>query len=548
MTNKYQLKHIILGFILVSFSGMLFGQTQGISVKVMELVPQKLVVKKEYIGHLEPLERVTIKSETAGTVEAVFFDEGKVVNKGEVLVHISTEKLTLDVDIAKANYRLANTNYQTEKMLLDKKMADKRLQISESQALEDLAIAESDYLAEKQLVDKDITFKRLQMEKRNANSAFQLAELNYQTQKMLADQDISLQKAKLNLNQAQANYNLAKSNCDKEKGLLDKQLSSQSNFDIVANTLENRRIALVLANIELERVKVQTDQIQLESFLNQRDAAKINLELVELDLENYTVKNDNWKLKSYKTVWENARLKLAQIRIDLEESASKSNQVKLESFRNARDVNKVQLDLALLNLEKSKIKAPFTGVVKRKYAQNGGYLKLGENLLEIMDISSVLAKINIPEKDIQYLKRGKIVKITLDALPDQILKGSIKTIGLEADIKSRSFPAEVIVDNSDRNLLPGMMTRAETIALSLSKQIMIPSHAVLEREYGKVVFIVENGKAVEKNVSLGTSVENKVQVLSGLDVGDRLVVSSQQFIANNDIINIIATSKQLVQR
>ena len=93
-----------------------------------------------------------------------------------------------------------------------------------------------------------------------------------------------------------------------------------------------------------------------------------------------------------------------------------------------------------------------------------------------------------------------------------------------------------------------MMTRAETIALSLSKQIMIPSHAVLEREYGKVVFIVENGKAVEKNVSLGTSVENKVQVLSGLDVGDRLVVSSQQFIANNDIINIIATSKQLVQR
>ena len=527
---------------------MLYGQTQGVSVKVMELVPQKLEVKKEYIGHLEPLERVTIKTETAGTVEELFFEEGKVVNKGDVLVHISTEKLTLEVEKAKANFRLADTNYQTEKMLLEKNMADKRLQIAESQALEDLAKAESDYLAEKQLVDKNITFKRLQMDKRSALSAYRLAELNYQTQKTLANQDISLQKAKLNLNQVQANYDLAKSNYDKEKGLLDKQFSSQSSFDTVANTLENRRIALVLANIELERVKVQTDQIQLESFLNQRDTFKIKLELVELELENYAVKNDFWKLKSYQTLRENAKLRLAQARINLEESASKTDQVKLERFLNARDVNKVQLDLALLNLEKSKVKAPFTGVVKHKYAQNGGYLKLGEALLEIMDISSVLAKINIPEKDIQYLKRGKIVKITLDALPDQILKGTIKTIGLEADTKSRSFPAEVIVDNSDRNLLPGMMTRAETIALSLSKQIMVPSHAVLEREYGKVVFIVENGKAVEKQVSLGTSIDNKAQILSGLKVGDRLVVSSQQFIANNDVINIIATTKQLVQK
>jgi membrane fusion protein, heavy metal efflux system len=548
MVKQGFLNQLILWLLFITFSGTLFGQTQGISVKVMQLSPQKLEVKKEYVGHLEPLERVTIKSETAGTVEAVFFEEGRVVKKGQVLVHISTEKLTLEVENARANFRLADTNYKTEKMLLEKNIADQRLQIKEFQALEDLAKAESDYMAEKQLVEKDITFKRLQMEKRTARSAYQLAELNYLTQKTLANQNISLQKAKLNQNQAQSNYNLAKSNYEKEKNLVNKQVSSQSSLDTKANTLENKRIALMLADLELERIKIQTDQIQLESFLNQRDTAKINLELKELALENYAVKNDSWKLKSYRTILENAKLRLAQTRIDLEESASKTDQVKLERFLNARDINKVQQDLALLNLEKSKVKAPFTGVVKRKYAQNGGYIKSGEVLLEIMNISKVLAKINIPEKDIQYLKPGQIVKVTLDALPEQLLKGTIKTIGLEADTNSRSFPAEVIVDNSDRNLLPGMMTRAETIALSLSNQIMIPSHAVLEREYGKVVFVVKNAKAVEKNVSLGTAVENKVQVLSGLNVGDRLVVSSQQFIANNETINIIATSKQLVQK
>jgi HlyD family secretion protein len=548
MVKQDFLNQLILWILFITFSGTLFGQTQGISVKVMQLSPQKLEVKKEYVGHLEPLERVTIKSETAGTVEAVFFEEGKVVKKGNVLVHISTEKLTLEVEKARANFRLADTNYKTEKMLLEKKMADKRLQIKESQALEDLAKAESDYMAEKQLVEKDITFKRLQMEKRTARSAYQLAELNYLTQKTLANQNISLQKAKLSQNQAQANYNLAKSNYNKEKNLVNKQVSSQSSLDTKANTLENQQIALFLADLELERIKIQTDQILLEPFLNQRDTAKIKLELVELELENYAIKNDSWKLKSFQTIIENAKLRLAQARIDLEESASKSDQVKLERFLNARDVNKVQLDLALLNLEKSKVKAPFTGVVKQKYTQNGGYIKTGEILLEIMDISKVLAKINIPEKDIQYLKPGKLVKVTLDALPHQILKGTIKTIGLEADTKSRSFPAEVVVDNSKRKLLPGMMTRAETIALSLPGQIMIPSHAILEREFGKVVFVVENGKAMERQVSLGTSIGNKVQVLSGLKAGDRLVVSSQQFVANNDVIKVIATSKQLAQK
>jgi RND family efflux transporter MFP subunit len=548
MVKQGFLNQLILWLLFIIFSGTLFGQTHGISVKVMELSPQKLEVKKEYVGHLEPLERVTIKSETAGTVDSLFFEEGKVVKKGNVLVHISTEKLALEAEKARANFRLADTNYKTEKMLLEKKMADKRLQIKESLALEDLAKAESDYMAEKQLVEKDITFKRLQMEKRTARSAYQLAELNYLTQKALANQNISIQKAKLKQNQAQANYNLAKSNYDKEKNLVNNQVSSQSSLDTKANTLENKRIALVLADLELEKIKIQTDQIQLESFLNQRDTAKIKLELKDLELANYAVKTDSWKLKSYRTILENAKLRLAQVRIDLEESASKSDQVKLERFLNARDINKVQLDLALLNLEKSKVKAPFTGVVKRKYAQNGGYIKSGEALLEIMDISKVLAKINIPEKDIQYIKPGKIVKITLDALPNQPLKGVMKTIGLEADITSRSFPAEVIVDNSNRKLLPGMMTRAETIALSLSAQIMVPSHAVLEREYGKVVFIVKNGKAIERKVSLGTSIENKVQILSGLKTGDRLIVSSQQFIANNEAINIIATSKQLVQK
>ena len=93
-----------------------------------------------------------------------------------------------------------------------------------------------------------------------------------------------------------------------------------------------------------------------------------------------------------------------------------------------------------------------------------------------------------------------------------------------------------------------MMARSKMKALSLEEQIMIPSHAVLERENGKYVFIEKQGKAISKKVILGNVSGDNVQVRSGLMIGDRLVVSSHQFLSNNQKIKVIKISKQYAKK
>ena len=91
---------------------------------------------------------------------------------------------------------------------------------------------------------------------------------------------------------------------------------------------------------------------------------------------------------------------------------------KVASLKNRLDVNKVRLDLSKLDLEKSQIRAPLNGVIKQKYVEKGEYIGGGKKVAEIIDITSVLAAVNIPEMEIRFVKLNKKFDITLDDLLD----------------------------------------------------------------------------------------------------------------------------------
>ncbi len=221
---------------------------------------------------------------------------------------------------------------------------------------------------------------------------------------------------------------------------------------------------------------------------------------------------------------------------------------RLEDFKNTLEINKIDLNLAALELDKSKIKAPFNGIVKDKIVQLGGFVQKGSDILEIMDISNVLAKINIPEKEVRYLDTGKTVSIGLDAIPGVEFSGRIKTMGMEADRQSRSFPAEIVIDNTDRRLLPGMMARIELLAKSEKNQVIVPRHAVVERERGSMVYVVEKGVAVQKQVRIGEMIRENVQIVAGLEFGDQLIVIGQDLLSNNEAVNVVNANKKIAQK
>lgn len=221
-----------------------------------------------------------------------------------------------------------------------------------------------------------------------------------------------------------------------------------------------------------------------------------------------------------------------------------STLAKVASLKNRLDVNKVRLDMSKLDLEKSRIQSPIEGVIKQKYIEKGEYIGPGKKLAEIIDISSVLAEVNIPEKEIRFVKPNKQIGITLDALKGKSYTGHVKTIGLEADMRSRSFAVEIEIRNPKRDLLPGMLARIKMLTLSINRQVVIPRHTIQEEENGSFVYIIKNNRSIKQPVTIGITLKDEVQILSGLNFGEYIVETGQQLITDQETVKVIEIKKQ----
>jgi len=150
----------------------------------------------------------------------------------------------------------------------------------------------------------------------------------------------------------------------------------------------------------------------------------------------------------------------------------------------------------------------------------------------------VRALFHVPEREIRHLSPGMRVAVSFDALPGASHRGVVKTVGLEADRKSRTFPVEVELDNPQRRLLPGMLARVQVRLATHRRQVLVPRYAVLEREAGRAVFVARNGQAEERFIETGADAGEEIQVLNGLSFGDQLVVVGQRMLTDNEPIEI----------
>ena len=237
-----------------------------------------------------------------------------------------------------------------------------------------------------------------------------------------------------------------------------------------------------------------------------------------------------------------ANLKLAQTNLSRDEKLSQRKlipQSKLDQTRTQADRSLLDRDLALINLRKSVINSPLKGTVKIRHVKVGEFVRKGDPLVEILDLDKVLVQVNIPEQDIMKISEGETVGVELYALSDRQYRGKVQTIGLEADSRNRTFPIEIVVDNPKRELRPGMLARVTFIKKISDEQVVVPRHSILERDTGRIVFLVEQDKAVKQSIVTGQSMQDRVQVLEGLKPGDSLVVEGHSKLTDGESVSIV---------
>lgn len=225
---------------------------------------------------------------------------------------------------------------------------------------------------------------------------------------------------------------------------------------------------------------------------------------------------------------------IAEVVYDASRMSYTSARAELNAARAARE-------LSAYNCRETEIRAPFTGIVTRRFGDVGAYVNPGIPLFRIVDIDSLRLILSVAQKHVVNLAPGNTVSMIVEALGDRSFTGKIRSISPEADEATRTFPVEVVLDNPEGNpLRAGMVVRATLVLGVRDQSVAVPRESIISRTGGDFVFVVEDTIAVRRSVILGPMIEDRYVIESGVESGDLLVTVGMQNLT--DSVSVILES------
>ena len=197
-----------------------------------------------------------------------------------------------------------------------------------------------------------------------------------------------------------------------------------------------------------------------------------------------------------------------------------------ERDRAAHEAAKATLAQLRTRLGYATVRAPISGVVTQKRLEAGDITSPNTRLFTVADISTMVVRVQVSELDVLGLRVGQTVDVALDALPGRTLAGRIRRIFPAADTLTRLVPVEVALTGEGARLArPGFLGRV-TFALDARRDaVLVPQSAVLGGEGAQSVMMVRDGKAVRRPVETGLVSQGRVEITSGLEAGEMVIVA-----------------------
>ena len=206
----------------------------------------------------------------------------------------------------------------------------------------------------------------------------------------------------------------------------------------------------------------------------------------------------------------------------------------------------ISLKKAELDLKRTSITSPFPGVIADLNVSRGEIVSNGQEILKIINLDTLYLKGFALESEIVNLKVGIQTRIKFDAFPDRYFYGTIQSISPEVDPDKKTITIYVKVDNSDHLIYPGMHAELD-IEYKVHENVMkVPRRAVIVRGEGDrpLVFAIINvsgsqGTADWRYVELGAQNDEEIEIKSGIQEGDVIVVEGQLTLSHQSRVRII---------
>lgn len=226
-------------------------------------------------------------------------------------------------------------------------------------------------------------------------------------------------------------------------------------------------------------------------------------------------------------------------------SADLFRQQVITAAENERDQSALASAEATLSQLKTRlgfavIRSPMNGVVTARFVQSGDIVSNNTRVFTISDLSTLVVRLPVSELEVSQLRTGAEVPLAVDALGGARFAGRIRRIFPAADSVSRLVPVEVAISGAATGQLrPGYTVRANLRLGERGDALVVPTRAVLGATGARSVFVVKEGLAERRPVRVGSDIDGRLEVFSGLALGDTVIVAGNSIVREGGRVRIV---------
>lgn len=281
----------------------------------------------------------------------------------------------------------------------------------------------------------------------------------------------------------------------------------------------------ILFKLEQEDSQLHVDQAQASYELALANLKKTQ-EQTNNAVENYNRMKALYEQKVIsKQQFETAELNASATNLDIVKAQVKQSEIALQT------ANKAFADAI--------VTSPISGFVTFVNVNKGEFASNTAPAVTIANINPVQIKTSVSEYLINKFHKGDSVDVLIKSARSTPFKGKISALSPAPAKNTMTYPMKVTIDNNDSIVKPGMFAEISIISDKRENVLSVPSQSVVIKDGNPTIFVIKNNKAQIKYVTLGLDNGEMVEIKSGLQAGEIIVIKGQNYLENGDNIKVV---------
>ncbi len=474
------------------------------AVEIATAQSYDIIESIESVGTISPEFTVNLAPRTTGVITYLEVREGEVVKPGQLLARINPDQANASVLSARASInesrsRLtqAQATVQANNIQIQQNIRQARAEVANAKA----NLNQTEKQAEADVISANADVTEAQAELASAQAT-------------LKNRGSQVTAAKANLTNATTRFN-------RLEGLYEKGYVSAQEVDDARAT-----VATAQANLDVRQGEIETGQADVNTAKARLESARANA--------NSTKATTQAQIASAKARVEQAEASLASA--EANRAQIPANEANVSALRAGVDSAEAQLQSAASQKSDTELRSTIAGTVTKRNADPGSIASPGQPVLVIESTDRLIVNTSIPISDSTKIESGDRANLTIEGIEDPII-ARVEKIIPSADPQDRQALVRLAIVSDQATLRPGMFAKINIEVSRSSAKVAIPTEAIQD---GSVMLISEEGRAVKTKVVVGNSDQKNSEIISGINLGDKVVVLSFNSVRPDSLVNITA--------